>query len=121
MLVPLSDDLMTSRNLLQALWAAGAQVRAHDPVAMDEARRIFGERPDLTLCASPEEALQGADALAIVTEWKIFRVPDFALMARALKDRIVFDGRNLYDPAAVARHHLAYVSIGRPARAPAAP
>ena len=120
---PETDDMREapSRNLLQALWAAGAQVRAHDPVAMDEARRIFGERPDLTLCASPEEALQGADALAIVTEWKIFRVPDFALMARALKDRIVFDGRNLYDPAAVARHHLAYVSIGRPARAPAAP
>ena len=120
---PNTDDMREapSRNLLQALWAAGAQVRAHDPVAMDEARRIFGERPDLTLCASPEEALQGADALAIVTEWKIFRVPDFALMARALKDRIVFDGRNLYDPAAVARHHLAYVSIGRPARAPAAP
>ena len=120
---PETDDMREapSRNLLQALWAAGAQVRAHDPVAMDEARRIFGERPDLTLCASLEEALQGADALAIVTEWKIFRVPDFALMARALKDRIVFDGRNLYDPAAVARHHLAYVSIGRPARAPAAP
>ena len=120
---PETDDMREapSRPLLHALWAAGAQVRAHDPVAMDEARRIFGERPDLTLCASPEEALQGADALAIVTEWKIFRVPDFALMARALKDRIVFDGRNLYDPAAVARHHLAYVSIGRPARAPAAP
>ena len=120
---PETDDMREapSRNLLQALWAAGAQVRAHDPVAMDEARRLFGNRPDLTLCTSPEEALQGADALAIVTEWKIFRVPDFALMARALQDRIVFDGRNLYDPAAVARHHLAYVSIGRPARAPAAP
>ena len=113
---PETDDMREapSRNLLQTLWAEGAQVRAHDPVAMDEARRIFGKRPDLTLCASPEEALLGADALAIVTEWKIFRVPDFALMASSLKDRIVFDGRNLYDPAVVARHQLAYVSIGRP-------
>ena len=119
---PETDDMREapSRPLLHALWAAGAQVRAHDPVAMDEARRIFGERPDLTLCASPAEALQGADVLAIVTEWKIFRVPDFEQMAQLLKDRMVFDGRNLYDPATVARHGLGYVSIGRPALKPAA-
>ena len=119
---PETDDMREapSRPLLHALWAAGAQVRAHDPVAMDEARRIFGERPDLTLCASPAEALQGADVLAIVTEWKIFRVPDFEQMAQLLKDRLVFDGRNLYDPATVARHGLGYVSIGRPALKPAA-
>ena len=114
---PETDDMREapSRVLLPALWAAGAQVRAHDPVAMDEARRIFGERPDLTLCASPAEALQGADALVIVTEWKQFRAPDFDAMARALADRIVFDGRNLYDPQVVARHGLGYWSIGRPA------
>ena len=119
---PETDDMREapSRPLLHALWAAGAQVRAHDPVAMDEARRIFGDRPDLTLCASPAEALQGADVLAIVTEWKIFRVPDFEQMAQLLKDRLVFDGRNLYDPATVARHGLGYVSIGRPALKPAA-
>ena len=119
---PETDDMREapSRPLLHALWAAGAQVRAPDPVAMDEARRIFGERPDLTLCASPAEALQGADVLAIVTEWKIFRVPDFEQMAQLLKDRMVFDGRNLYDPATVARHGLGYVSIGRPALKPAA-
>ena len=119
---PETDDMREapSRPLLHALWAAGAQVRAHDPVAMDEARRIFGDRPDLTLCASPAEALQGADVLAIVTEWKIFRVPDFEQMAQLLKDRMVFDGRNLYDPATVARHGLGYVSIGRPALKPAA-
>jgi UDPglucose 6-dehydrogenase len=115
---PETDDMREapSRHLLTALWAGGAQVRAHDPAAMDEARRIFGERPDLTLCTTPAEALQGADALAIVTEWKIFRAPDFAQMARLLKDRLVFDGRNLYDPALVARHGLQYYSIGRPSQ-----
>ena len=110
-----------SRALLQALWAAGAQVRAHDPVAMDEARRIFGERDDLLLCDTPQQALQGADCLAIVTEWKTFRVPDFAQMARLLKDRMVFDGRNLYEPAVLAKHGLGYESIGRPGVAPVAP
>ena len=117
---PETDDMREapSRNLLAALWAAGAQVRAHDPVAMDEARRIFGERADLTLCDSPMAALEGADALAIVTEWKQFRVPDFNRIAQALRDRIVFDGRNLYDPAVVARHRLAYESIGRPGTQP---
>ena len=115
---PETDDMREapSRALLPALWAAGARVRAHDPVAMDEARRIFGQRPELRLCADPMEALQGADALAIVTEWKIFRVPDFERMAALLADRVVFDGRNLYEPATVARHGLAYHSIGRPDR-----
>jgi UDPglucose 6-dehydrogenase len=113
---PETDDMREapSRTLLAALWAAGAQVRAHDPVAMDEARRLFGERPDLALCDTPAQALEGADALAIVTEWKTFRVPDFGQMARLLKDRMVFDGRNLYDPAVLARHGLGYASIGRP-------
>ena len=112
---PETDDMREapSRYLLQSLWAAGAQVRAHDPAAMDEARRIFGERDDLVLCGSPTEALEGADALAIVTEWKIFRVPDFAQMAHALHDRMVFDGRNLYDPETITRFGLGYVSIGR--------
>ncbi|MBS0508680.1 MAG: UDP-glucose/GDP-mannose dehydrogenase family protein, partial [Proteobacteria bacterium] len=88
---PETDDMREapSRYLLQALWAAGARVRAHDPAAMAEARRIFGERADLTLCASPTEALQGANALVIVTEWKIFRVPDFEQMAQLLKDRML--------------------------------
>ena len=118
---PETDDMREapSRALLQALWAAGAQVRAHDPVAMDEARRIFGERDDLLLCDTPQQALQGADCLAIVTEWKTFRVPDFAQMARLLKDRMVFDGRNLYEPAVLAQHGLGYESIGRPGIAPA--
>ncbi len=112
---PETDDMREapSRTLLAQLWAAGARVRAHDPAAMDEARRVFGERDDLTLCDSPEQALQGADALAIVTEWKAYRVPDFEQMARQLADRIVFDGRNLYQGEQLARHGLSYVSIGR--------
>ena len=114
---PETDDMREapSRELLHGLWAAGARVRAHDPVAMDEARRIFGERDDLVLCDTPEAALQGACCLAIVTEWKHFRVPDFEQMARLLKDRMVFDGRNLYEPALLARHGLGYQSIGRQA------
>ena len=117
---PETDDMREapSRNLLQGLWAAGAKVRAHDPVAMQEAHRIFGERDDLLLCDTPTQALEGADALAIVTEWKAFRVPDFAQMARLLKDRMVFDGRNLYDPAVLARYGLGYESIGRQAVPP---
>ena len=112
---PVTDDMREapSRELLAQLWAAGARVRAHDPVAMEEARRIFGERADLALCETPMQALQGADCLAIVTEWKTFRVPDFDAMARLLADRMVFDGRNLYDPALLARHGLGYASIGR--------
>ena len=113
---PNTDDMRAapSRTLMEALWAAGASVQAHDPVAMEEARRVYGERPDLHLCASPLQALEGADALAIVTEWKAFRVPDFARMAQLLRDRAVFDGRNLYPPDLPARYGLHYVSIGRP-------
>ena len=116
---PNTDDMRAapSRTLMEALWAAGASVQAHDPVAMEEARRLYGQRPDLRLCACPVQALEGADALAIVTEWKAFRVPDFARMAAVLRDRAVFDGRNLYPPELPARHGLHYVSIGRPAAA----
>ncbi|WP_423934657.1 UDP-glucose dehydrogenase family protein [Comamonas sp. 23] len=112
---PNTDDMREapSRNLLESLWAAGARVQAYDPVAMQEARRIYGERNDLVLAADPEACLQGADCLAIVTEWQIFRAPDFGQLAQSLRDRMVFDGRNLYDPALVAGYGLGYVSIGR--------
>ena len=113
---PDTDDLREapSRTLLAQLWAAGARVQAHDPAALDEARRVFGARPDLLLCDTPAQALQGADALVVLTEWKAYRVPDLAQLAAALKDRMVFDGRNLYEPAQLARHGLGYISIGRP-------
>jgi len=112
---PNTDDMREapSRNLLESLWAAGARVQAYDPVAMQEAQRIYGERSDLVLAADPEATLQGADCLAIVTEWQIFRAPDFGQLAQRLRDRMIFDGRNLYDPALVAGYGLGYVSIGR--------
>lgn len=120
---PDTDDMREapSRTLLQQLWAAGARVRAYDPAAAVQALQVFGTRADLTLCDTPHQALQGADALAIVTEWKAFRAPDFEAMARLLADRMVFDGRNLYDPAVLARHGLGYVSMGRPPVAASAP
>jgi UDPglucose 6-dehydrogenase len=112
---PNTDDMREapSRTLLEALWAAGARVRAYDPVAHQEARRIYGERPDLTLVSSANEALQGADALAIATEWQEFRSPDFELIASQLTGKVIFDGRNLYDPAFVRRFGLKYYAIGR--------
>ena len=112
---PNTDDMReaSSRRLLQQLWDAGARVRAYDPEAMGEARRIFGERDDLLLCDSAQAALEGADALVVVTEWKQFRSPDFARLKAALKDAVVFDGRNLYEPAEVEAAGIAYYAIGR--------
>ncbi len=97
---PNTDDMREapSRTLMESLWAAGAKVRAFDPEAMEEARRIYGEREDLVLCADNEEAAAGADALVVVTEWKPFRSPDFAGLKKALKSPVIFDGRNIYDP-----------------------
>jgi len=112
---PNTDDMReaASRVLIEALWDAGAAVRAYDPVAMPECRRIYGERADLTLCGSSAAALQGADALVIVTEWREFRSPDFEEIKRALRAPVIFDGRNLYDPAHMARSGLSYYAIGR--------
>ena len=112
---PNTDDMREApaRELLEALWAAGAKVRAYDPVAMGEARRIYGERPDLALVDSAEAALAGADALALVTEWQEFRSPDFDLIRDSLSRKVIFDGRNLYDPAMVKSFRLTYHGIGR--------
>ncbi len=112
---PNTDDMReaSSRRLLAQLWDAGAKVRAYDPEATDEARRIFGERADLLLCDSAEQALEGADALVVVTEWKQFRSPDFAALKARLADAVVFDGRNLYEPAEPEAAGLAYYGIGR--------
>ena len=112
---PNTDDMReaSSRRLLQQLWEAGATVRAYDPEAMQETRRIFGERAGLVLCDAAADALQGADALVVVTEWKQFRSPDFAKLRAALADAVVFDGRNLYEPAEVEAAGIAYYGIGR--------
>jgi UDPglucose 6-dehydrogenase len=112
---PNTDDMREapSRVLMEALWAAGAKVRAYDPVAMPECRRIYGERADLVLCKTSPEAVQGADALAIVTEWQEFRSPDFDFIKGALRTSVIFDGRNLYDPAHMARAGFGYHAVGR--------
>ena len=112
---PMTDDMReaAARVVMEALWAAGARVQAYDPEAMDEARRVFGDRPDLAYAASPEAALEGADALVVVTEWKAFWSPDFARIKAALREPVVFDGRNIYDPAGVEAAGLAYYGIGR--------
>jgi UDPglucose 6-dehydrogenase len=111
---PNTDDMREAPSiaLIEALCGAGARVRAYDPEAMSEAARIFGGREDLVLCESAQEALRGADALVVVTEWKAFRSPDFEKL-KTLKERVVFDGRNLYDPQMMARQGLTYYAIGR--------
>jgi UDPglucose 6-dehydrogenase len=112
---PNTDDMREApaRDLMEALWAAGASVRAYDPVAMDEARRIYGTRDDLALVDSAEAALDGSDVLALLTEWQEFRSPDFEMMRDNLRSRAVFDGRNVYDPALVRSFGLQYYGIGR--------
>jgi len=112
---PNTDDMReaSSRTLLAQLWEAGARVRAFDPEAMEETRRIYGERDGLLLCDSAGETLQGADALVVVTEWKQFRSPDFSKLKSALADGVVLDGRNLYEPSEVEAAGLAYYGIGR--------
>jgi UDPglucose 6-dehydrogenase len=112
---PNTDDMREapSRVLMEGLWARGAKVIAHDPAATHETQRIYGEHPQLKLVDTPMAALQGADALAIVTEWKVFRSPDFAAMKAALKSPLIFDGRNLYDPASVRATGFEYFAIGR--------
>jgi UDPglucose 6-dehydrogenase len=112
---PNTDDMReaSSRTLMESLWAAGCSVRAYDPVAHEQTRKIYGARPDLTLCDSAEHALDGADALAIVTEWREFRSPNFDLIKSTLKEPVIFDGRNLYDPRFLRSIGFTYYAIGR--------
>src|SRR6204780_3092187 len=112
---PNTDDMReaASRVLMESLWSAGAKVRAYDPVAMPECLRIYGQRADLVLCKTSPEALQGADALAIVTEWREFRSPDFDLIKSALHTPVIFDGRNIYDPEQMRQAGFDYYAIGR--------
>jgi UDPglucose 6-dehydrogenase len=112
---PNTDDMReaSSRVLIADLLAAGATVTAYDPVAMTEAKRIFNGIKGLSYAASPSEALNNADALVIVTEWKEFRSQDFVQIKHKLKSKIIFDGRNIYDPAIVKNAGLEYRAIGR--------
>ena len=112
---PGTDDMREapSRNLLEGLWREGCTVRAYDPAAMSEARRIYGERPDFQLCDRPMDVLDGADALVIVTEWSLFRSPDFDAIHRQLQQPVIFDGRNLYDPEYLRELGFVYYAIGR--------
>jgi UDPglucose 6-dehydrogenase len=121
---PNTDDMReaSSRVLVSELLARGATLCAYDPVAMDEARRVFAldfaGQPEvlarITYADNPHDALHGADALIILTEWKAFRSPDFDILRARLRTPIIFDGRNLYDPAQMAEHGLRYLAIGRP-------
>ena len=110
-----TDDMReaASRTLIADLVGAGARVRAYDPVAQHEARRIFGDSPGVEIVDSGFAALEGADALAIVTEWQEFRSPDFAAIKARLKTPAIFDGRNLYDPAVLKDLGIEYFPIGR--------
>ena len=112
---PNTDDMREapSLSLMKALWSAGCQVQAYDPVAMEEAHRLFGDRTDLILCESAEDAASGADALAVVTEWKAFRSPDFHQLKILLNEPVIFDGRNIYDPQILQDLGIHYFGIGR--------
>ncbi|MFE8071450.1 UDP-glucose/GDP-mannose dehydrogenase family protein [Marinobacteraceae bacterium S3BR75-40.1] len=112
---PNTDDMReaSSRVLMESLWKAGARVQAFDPEAMEETQRLYPDEQGLQLCGTKEQALKGADALVICTEWKEFRSPDFDDIKSALGDKVVFDGRNLYEPDMVERYGLEYYAIGR--------
>ena len=112
---PNTDDMREapSRTIAEKLWAAGAKLRAYDPVAGEEARRVFGARQDLAICGSAYEAIEGADALVIATEWQEFRSPDFDRLKAGLKQPAIFDGRNLYDPQLLKRFGFSYYAVGR--------
>jgi UDPglucose 6-dehydrogenase len=110
-----TDDMREAPSLalIDDLVHAGATVRAYDPAAADEAKRIFADSRDVAVVPSAMDALKDADALAIVTEWQEFRSPDFAAIKKALKTPAIFDGRNLYDPGALKAQGLEYYPIGR--------
>jgi UDPglucose 6-dehydrogenase len=113
---PNTDDMREAPSLvlIADLLARGASIRAYDPVAVHEASRILGANPRIAYTATPMEALDGADALVIVTEWKEFRSPDFETIKAKLKTPVIFDGRNLYEPATPRAAGLEYFAIGRP-------
>jgi UDPglucose 6-dehydrogenase len=111
---PKTDDMRDApaREIVEGLWARGAKVQAYDPEAMDSARRIYGEREDLVLTDQRDEALEGADALIIATEWRQFRSPDWEKLRVALKQPVIFDGRNIFTPERVAKEGFTYYGVG---------
>nr|WP_314522479.1 UDP-glucose/GDP-mannose dehydrogenase family protein [uncultured Rahnella sp.] len=112
---PNTDDMReaSSRVLMEQLWAAGAKIKAYDPEAMNETQRIYGHHDDLELMGTKEAALHNADALIICTEWQNFRAPDFDVIKKALKEPVIFDGRNLFDPERLEKRGFTYYGIGR--------
>jgi len=119
---PGTDDMREapSRVLMEALWRAGARVRAHDPAAMAEARHLYPDPEALVLCDDPMTCLDGAEGLVVVTEWNSYRSPDFEDLRKRLRRPVIFDGRNLYDPLMMAEQGFSYYAIGRPVIEPAA-
>jgi UDPglucose 6-dehydrogenase len=111
---PRTDDIREAPalTLIDCLLALGSRLRVHDPVAMENVRKLYGER--LAYCEQPADALAGADALAILTEWTEFRTPDFHQMRERMARPVIFDGRNLYDPVQMQEEGFTYYSIGRP-------
>ncbi|MGH8218709.1 MAG: UDP-glucose dehydrogenase family protein [Steroidobacteraceae bacterium] len=113
---PNTDDMREapSRTIIELLLKDGARVRAYDPVSLEEAGRIYASQgANVTLCRNAYEAAEGADALAIATEWQEFRSPDFDRLKQILKEPLIFDGRNLYDPSVLARFGFTYYGVGR--------
>lgn len=111
---PKTDDVRDapSRVIMEGLWEAGATVRAYDPEALETTRTLYPDQAGLTLCSERDEALRGADALIICTEWRQFKSPDWELMRAELAEHVIFDGRNIYDPARVTREGFTYYGIG---------
>ena len=112
---PNTDDMREapSRVLIEAIWAAGGQVKAFDPQAMEACEAIYGARDEMHYCATKEEALDDADCLVICTEWKLFRAPDFEDIKRRLNSPVIIDGRNLYNPEDMEAAGIEYFGIGR--------
>jgi UDPglucose 6-dehydrogenase len=116
---PNTDDMREapSRTLIDGLLAQGARIQAYDPVAMNQAKRLYPQCDQLMFCEDAEQALEGADALILVTEWNIFKSPDFTLIKQQLKNPVIFDGRNLYEPKVLKELGFLYYAIGRGERA----
>jgi len=112
---PNTDDMREapSRTIMELLFEHGARVRAYDPVANEEAARLYAGESGLTLCSDRDETVDGADGLIVVTEWNEFRSPNFSALKARLKEPVVFDGRNLYDPDYLGQLGFAHYAIGR--------